>query len=203
MCSHSHEHHCCGHTHAQNHILHGKNSILSIYKLEILSALLLVVTLIIEHCGVLRRISKPPDAPCRFGIILYAVALIPVGLPIHPRESWEMWRKGRFMNEFTLMVAAAVGAFIIGEYPEGWRCCSSIHSVKRWKIRPPTMSNNASGLFWGRLPEEATVRLDGKLKKASLRISSPGGCSSCARRKSGYELHSPPARRMKNSAPPP
>ena len=58
MCSHSHEHHCCGHTHAQNHILHGKNNILSIYKAEILSALLLVVTLIIEHCGVLRRISS-------------------------------------------------------------------------------------------------------------------------------------------------
>ncbi len=98
-------------------------------------------------------------------IILYAVALIPVGLPIL-RESWEMWRKGRFMNEFTLMVAAAVGAFIIGEYPEGWRCCSSIHSVKRWKIQPPTMSDNASGALLGRLPEEATVRLDGKLKKS-------------------------------------
>ena len=95
MCSHSHEHHCCGHTHAQNHILHGKNNILSIYKAEILSALLLVVTLIIEHCGVLRRISEA--AGCAVSIpeiILYAVALIPVGLPIL-RESWEMWRKGR------------------------------------------------------------------------------------------------------------
>ncbi len=119
MCSHSHEHHCCEHTHAQNHTPHGKNDILSIYKAEIFSALLLVVTLIIEHCGVLRRISEA--AGCAVSIpeiILYAIALIPVGLPIL-RESWEMWRKGRFMNEFTLMVAAAIGAFIIGEYREG------------------------------------------------------------------------------------
>ena len=42
------------------------------------------------------------------------------------------------------------------------------------------MSDNASGLFLGRDCRGSHVRLDGKLLKASLRISSPGQCSSCA-----------------------
>lgn len=48
----------------------------------------------------------------------YLVGMLPVGLPI-VREMLESWREGSVMNEFTLMVAAAAGAFIIGEYPEG------------------------------------------------------------------------------------
>lgn len=174
MCSHSHEHHCCGHTHAQNHILHGKNDILSIYKAEIFSALLLVVTLIIEHCGVLRRISEA--AGCAVSIpeiILYAIALIPVGLPIL-RESWEMWRKGRFMNEFTLMVAAAIGAFIIGEYPEGVAVLLFYSFGEKMEDTASDDVRQRIRALLGRLPEEATVRLDGKLKKASPKNLQPG-----------------------------
>ena len=45
-------------------------------------------------------------------------ALLPVGLPVL-RESWESLRKGEVFNEFMLMTLAAIGAFCIGEYPEG------------------------------------------------------------------------------------
>lgn len=48
----------------------------------------------------------------------FLLALLPVGLPV-VREAWECARKGDVFNEFTLMSIAAVGAFVIGEYPEG------------------------------------------------------------------------------------
>lgn len=48
----------------------------------------------------------------------FLVALLPVGLPV-VREAWECAREGDVFNEFTLMSIAAVGAFVIGEYPEG------------------------------------------------------------------------------------
>ncbi|MDE6311455.1 MAG: cadmium-translocating P-type ATPase [Muribaculaceae bacterium] len=51
-------------------------------------------------------------------LVLYVFALLPVGLPVL-RETLEEWRHGDVFNEFTLMVLAAAGAFVLGEYPEG------------------------------------------------------------------------------------
>lgn len=51
-------------------------------------------------------------------IIWYAVAYIPVGLPVL-KEAYESIIKGDVFSEFFLMSIATVGAFAIGEYPEG------------------------------------------------------------------------------------
>lgn len=51
-------------------------------------------------------------------IALYAAAYIPVGLPVL-KEAVESMGKGDFFSEFFLMGIATVGAFAIGEYPEG------------------------------------------------------------------------------------
>ncbi|KQT18169.1 cadmium/zinc/cobalt-transporting ATPase [Chryseobacterium sp. Leaf404] len=48
----------------------------------------------------------------------YAVAYLPVGLPVL-KEAFESIAKGDVFSEFFLMVIATVGAFAIGEYPEG------------------------------------------------------------------------------------
>lgn len=48
----------------------------------------------------------------------YVVAYLPVGLPVM-KEGWEALRNKEFFTEFTLMILATVGAFAIGEYPEG------------------------------------------------------------------------------------
>ncbi|MBL7837965.1 MAG: cadmium-translocating P-type ATPase [Bacteroidetes bacterium] len=48
----------------------------------------------------------------------YAIAYIPVGFPVM-KEGWEALRKKEFFTEFTLMTIATLGAFAIGEYPEG------------------------------------------------------------------------------------
>ncbi|HQW25455.1 MAG TPA: heavy metal translocating P-type ATPase, partial [Saprospiraceae bacterium] len=48
----------------------------------------------------------------------YVIAYIPVAWPVM-KEGWLAVSKGEFFTEFTLMVLATVGAFAIGEYPEG------------------------------------------------------------------------------------
>ncbi|KAB1068988.1 cadmium-translocating P-type ATPase [Tamlana haliotis] len=51
-------------------------------------------------------------------IIWYGIAYLPVGLPV-VKEGWESIKKGDVFTEFLLMSIATIGAFIIGEYPEG------------------------------------------------------------------------------------
>ena len=51
-------------------------------------------------------------------IALYVLAYIPVGLPVI-KEALESIGKGEIFSEFLLMTIATVGAFAIGEYPEG------------------------------------------------------------------------------------
>ncbi|MGV6947135.1 heavy metal translocating P-type ATPase [Sphingobacterium kyonggiense] len=51
-------------------------------------------------------------------IIWYVVAYAPVGLPVL-KEAIESIRKGEIFSEFFLMGIATIGAFAIGEYPEG------------------------------------------------------------------------------------
>lgn len=48
----------------------------------------------------------------------YVIAYIPVAWPVM-KEGWLAVSKGEFFTEFTLMVLATIGAFAIGEYPEG------------------------------------------------------------------------------------
>ncbi len=51
-------------------------------------------------------------------IVWYAVAYIPVGLPVL-RDGFNAILKREFFTEFLLMGIATIGAFAIGEYPEG------------------------------------------------------------------------------------
>ncbi len=51
-------------------------------------------------------------------IVWYTVAYIPVGLPVI-EDGWKSIKNGDFFTEFFLMSIATLGAFAIGEYPEG------------------------------------------------------------------------------------
>ncbi len=51
-------------------------------------------------------------------ILWYVVAYIPVGFPVII-EGWKSIKNGDFFTEFLLMSIATLGAFAIGEYPEG------------------------------------------------------------------------------------
>ena len=51
-------------------------------------------------------------------ITWYSIAYLPVGFPVI-KEGWKSIKRGDFFTEFLLMSIATVGAFAIGEYPEG------------------------------------------------------------------------------------
>lgn len=51
-------------------------------------------------------------------IVWYAIAYLPVGFPVL-KEAVESIGKGEIFSEFLLMCIATIGAFSIGEYPEG------------------------------------------------------------------------------------
>lgn len=48
----------------------------------------------------------------------YVLAYLPVGIPVL-KEVWETFLQKDFFTEFSLMSIATIGAFAIGEYPEG------------------------------------------------------------------------------------
>lgn len=79
---------------------------------SVICFLLLVTGLIMSHIQVSWFVDK---WVC---LAWYAVAFCLVGLSVI-KEGWDAIREKDIFNEFTLMVVASIGAFCIGEYPEG------------------------------------------------------------------------------------
>lgn len=81
-----------------------------------------IISLLLMLCGIVMRHFGWFDFAGRFASVLqiawFVVAVVPVARPVLA-DAWEAWHHGDIMNEFTLMLLACVGAFVIGEYPEG------------------------------------------------------------------------------------
>ena len=95
--------------------------------------------------------------------IAYLIGILPVGIPI-VREMLESWRSGSVMNEFTLMVAAAVGAFVIGEYPEGVAVLLFYSFGEKMEDTASDDVKRRIKALLGRLPETARLK-DGNESK--------------------------------------
>ncbi len=80
----------------------------------IISFILLLVALAFDNGW----IPKPGFFKDYIRMVWYIIAYAPVGLPVM-KEMLEALGKRELFSEFTLMVIATVGAFAIGEYPEG------------------------------------------------------------------------------------
>ncbi|MFR7822264.1 MAG: heavy metal translocating P-type ATPase [Odoribacter splanchnicus] len=101
-CAHTHTHAGdCGHTHDQQ----GTGFL-------ILSFLLLVGGVI------LRYLQLPFWMIPGVEMLWFLLAFLPVGFPVMV-EVWKSIRQKDIFNEFSLMLLATIGAFCIGEYPEG------------------------------------------------------------------------------------
>ncbi|SIR27418.1 heavy metal translocating P-type ATPase [Maribacter ulvicola] len=102
--------HCCGDEHTHEAPEHSLN--IKIYLPAIISFSMLVIGMVIDH------VNATPLFKGYVRLAWYIIAYIPVGLPVL-KEGWESIKKGNFFTEFFLMGVATIGAFGIGEYPEG------------------------------------------------------------------------------------
>ena len=150
--NHSHDH---NHSHGEGKNAGETESFFRFWKLEIFTALLFVAGIILRHTGVLAAI----DGNIGFDIadfIVFLIAILPVGIPV-VREMLESWRHGSVMNEFTLMVAASTGAFVIGEYPEAVAVLLFYCIGEKLEGKASDDVRSRIRKLLGRLPETATV----------------------------------------------
>ena len=103
---------CCAHGCASEKEVEVKNSIFQEYWKAGLSFILLISGIIMNALD-FAFFHKEYVA-----LAWYIVAYLPVGLPVM-KEAWEGMKEKDYFSEFTLMVVATIGAFYIGEYPEG------------------------------------------------------------------------------------
>tara|TARA_R110002033_G_scaffold169853_1_gene211101 strand:+ start:11931 stop:13883 length:1953 start_codon:yes stop_codon:yes gene_type:complete len=91
---------------------HGDGSAFKTYIPAIISFVMLIVGIAVDY------LDSIPQFQGWVRVVWYTLAYIPVGFPVL-KEGWESIKKGDFFTEFFLMSIATIGAFIIGEYPEG------------------------------------------------------------------------------------
>ncbi|PPL00189.1 heavy metal translocating P-type ATPase [Parapedobacter indicus] len=101
-----------GHDHGP--VQSGTPSIVRLFLPAIVSFALLLIGLAVDNAW----LPRPSFFEYWTRFIWYAVAYVPVGGPV-VLEMLQAFRKKEIFSEFTLMVLATLGAFSIGEYPEG------------------------------------------------------------------------------------
>jgi len=99
------------HSHDDGHNYSGKSNNFKAYIPAIISFTMLIIGIALDYFDV--TFFKD-----WIRIVWYSIAYLPVGLPV-VKEGWESIKKGDIFTEFFLMSIATIGAFIIGEYPEG------------------------------------------------------------------------------------
>ena len=99
------------HSHDDGHNHSGQSNNYKAYVPAIISFIMLIIGIALDYFDV--DFFKD-----WIRIVWYGVAYIPVGFPV-VKEGWKSITKGDVFTEFFLMSIATIGAFIIGEYPEG------------------------------------------------------------------------------------
>lgn len=123
------------------------------YIKELISFAMLVIGLATKWLGL--------DIPNWIQFAWYFIAVLPVGLPV-VKEMIEEMKEGEIFSEFFLMVAAAVAAFVIGEYPEGLAVLLFYSVGERMQDAAVDKAQDDITALIDVCPEEATVLRNGK-----------------------------------------
>lgn len=109
-----------------------------------------------------------------FRLPWYIVAFLPVGLPVM-KEAWDNMLHGDVFNEFTLMTIATLGAFYIGEYPEGVAVMLFYSLGESFQDRAVSRARRSISALLDVRPETATVIRNGnETKTVNPREVMPG-----------------------------
>ena len=149
---------CCAHTHecAPEKHIEKKESIFAEYWKVGLSFILLISGIIMN------ALELPFFREGYFSLIWYIVAYLPVGLPVM-KEAWESMKDKDYFSEFTLMFVATLGAFYIGEYPEGVAVMLFYSVGELFQEKAVDKAKRNIGELLDVRPEEAAVVRDGRV----------------------------------------
>lgn len=146
---------CCAHTHecAPEKHIEKKESIFAEYWKVGLSFILLISGIIMN------ALELHFFREGYFSLIWYIVAYLPVGLPVM-KEAWESMKDKDYFSEFTLMFVATLGAFYIGEYPEGVAVMLFYSVGELFQEKAVDKAKRNIGALLDVCPEEAAVVRD-------------------------------------------
>lgn len=139
------------HNHSHDH---GNSSSFKTYIPAIISLILLISGMLLDHFG-----TSWFGSNLRLG--WYLAAFAPVSIPVF-NEAFETIKKGEIFTEFTLMSIATLGAFVLGQYAEGV-AVMLFYTVG--ELFQHAAVNRATGNIRALLdlrPESATVFRDGQ-----------------------------------------
>lgn len=139
------------HNHSHDH---GNSSSFKTYLPAIISLILLISGMLLDHFG-----ASWFGSNIRLG--WYLAAFAPVSIPVF-NEAFETIKKGEIFTEFTLMSIATLGAFALGQYAEGV-AVMLFYTVG--ELFQHAAVNRATGNIRALLdlrPESATVFRDGQ-----------------------------------------
>jgi len=94
-------------------------------------------------------------------LVWYLVAYFPVGFPVL-KEAYESIIKGDIFSEFFLMGIATIGAFVIGEYPEGVAVMLFYSVGEVFQAMAVTRAKRNIKSLLDQRPDEVTVLKEGK-----------------------------------------
>lgn len=151
---HNHDDHE-GHEHDHDHSHDtGDQSAFQMFLPAMISFTLLVIGIVLDYY------IQPGWFKDWICLVWYLIAYVPVGLPVL-KEAYESIRHGDVFSEFFLMGIATVGAFGIGEYPEGVAVMLFYSVGEVFQAMAVTRAKSNIKTLLDQRPDEVTVLKDG------------------------------------------
>ncbi|WP_313259146.1 heavy metal translocating P-type ATPase [Sphingobacterium sp.] len=152
-----------GHDHEHDHSHDNNASTFELFRPAIISFVFLISGILFDY------VFHFPWFQGWLRLAWYLAAYLPVGLPVL-KDAFKSISKGNFFSEFFLMGIATIGAFAIGEYPEGVAVMLFYSVGEAFQTMAVSRAKANIKSLLDQRPDEATVLRNGKteLIKAEL-----------------------------------
>ncbi|GAB0155172.1 heavy metal translocating P-type ATPase [Chryseobacterium sp. Alg-005] len=143
-----------GHDHGHSHDT-GNQSAFQMFLPAVISFVLLLIGIALDNY------IKPEWFSGWIRLVWYLISYAPVGFPVL-KEAFESIIKGDVFSEFFLMGIATIGAFVIGEYPEGVAVMLFYSVGEVFQSLAVTRAKSNIKALLDQRPDEVTVLKDGQ-----------------------------------------